>query len=315
MSTTGMITPQNAPRTIPELLQLKRGVRFRLGLQISMFADDTAEQAFLGESDQNQAQALAAALANFDAQQGGGQAPMANHQPPQMAAQPMQQQQLQIPLQQPQAPQAMPQQPTMPQQPQMPLQAPQQPQQPQMPQMPMQPAMPQMPAVQPPPAAPQQPQMQMPAQAPPPQMQQPQVAVQPPQMPQMPMQPQMPSMARPVMPTQPQMPTRQPQTASDPTNAGANGSAPQQAMGGQHAKVLQQIAGTLGENQKWIEEVQTQVAGNTLLLTVLLQTMLQLLEQQGIDPNQLVKLIKASGEQTVETFLSNFQESGEGKEG
>ena len=114
---------ETTPRDLQTILELKRGVRYRFGLQIKMFPDDVSESAFLNASDQEQAQALLAALQQFDA--GGGSTaapvpPMPMPQAPvaqQMAA-PMAQQMMGSPMggqpamgppQMPQAPMGPPQ--------------------------------------------------------------------------------------------------------------------------------------------------------------------------------------------------------------
>ena len=309
MSTTGMVNLQNCPRDVENLLQIKRGVRYRLGLQISMFSDQTAEQAFLSASNEDQAQALSSALQAFDAAGGGsnGQsaavAPQAAPQPaqPQM---PQQGQPQQLPLnmqvvgQQPVMPPASPAMPPQPAQPQMP-------QQPAMPPQPAAPAvagptMPQMPAAPAAPVAPAQPQM--------------------PQQPQMPPTPQ--PIAQPVAPPpqQPQIaqpvPPPQPVTAADPNNAGAElGTSIPQKLDG-ILKALKKVAEVGESNQEWIEEIHDHSLGNSRVLHTLLLMQLVIIEQmQGFDMGVLVKLMQSKDANTVESFLKNFvteSESGEG---
>lgn len=264
-----MLSVDNAPRDVNALMQLKRGVIYRLALQLSMFKREEEEKGFLGETTENQVQALSAALAAYDAERGGnGQVPSMGQPsiPPNGAPQ-----QMQMPLQQPQ----------MGQPPQ---------------------AFPQMPQVQPPP--------QQNFQQQPPQMQMPQGH------PQMPQVPQMAQQAPPQIPPQnfqPQQapPARQPQTITDPNNMGAQQSragVTPAAVG--NPAVLQQISATLEKTNKWLEEVHAQQLGNTRLLSVLLGMQLQLFEQQGLDADQLAKLMKASGPNAVADFLAHFQEQG-----
>ena len=52
---------ETTPRDLQTILELKRGVRYRFGLQIKMFPDDVSESAFLNASDQEQARDVWAA--------------------------------------------------------------------------------------------------------------------------------------------------------------------------------------------------------------------------------------------------------------
>lgn len=79
--------------------------------------------------------------------------------------------------------------------------------------------------------------------------------------------------------------------------------------------VLKQVSGTLGENQKWIEDIHEQVMGNTRLMTVALNILLVMAEQQGLDADTVAKLIKANGEDAAENFLEHFADGDAGKEG
>lgn len=342
MTSTGMVTLQSAPRDVGALMALPRGVRFRLGIQLHLFPDDDAEQAFLGLPDDQQANAVASALMNLDAGSGQAPAPMqgpSNGQAAQMPqgapSFPMQvPQQAQPPQQMPQGMPAMPGMPQM-QAPQMPPVAPPPqpamaapPPQQQAPQAPQQgfPPMPQMGGGMPPmPGMPQQapPPQQMPQQAP--QMGSPQgmpamPAMAPPQAP--PMQPQMPpqQMQQPV-------PPRQPQTVSDPNNAG---SAPMMALppGNEGlAQVLTQIntmakhlKKSSAENLEWLQEVHdsqqsmAHALGVALRLLVSLSTQLMQTDMRG-----LKSLAKTVTEEELFDLLDAFapdeeedEESGNG---
>jgi len=343
------------------LLGDKRGIFFRLGHQLQIFPDEAAEQAFLGAPEEHKAQVIAAALQQWDAMNGGtaaatqatmaqpmpampqqqqqpvaamtgmpGMPGMPQVQPPQPTMQPMAQPQPQ--MQAPQQPvAAMPGMPPMPQvqPPPPPAQAPMAPPQPQMqqaPSMPIshgQPGMPPMPGM-PNMAAPVMPgQPQMPA-AP----QQAQQAM--PQMPQpgngaMPGMPAMPAMsAPPQMQMQPQMQApvpRAPQTASDPSNAGAD---VQTALSGAPGDMVKQLLTKYGElaralkttgekNVEWYEELQEGQQQLMHMLGAVLQTQIYLAEQTlGTNADTLGKLVKHSGTESMEIYLQHFEEDDEG---
>jgi hypothetical protein len=338
MSNGGPLSIQNAPRDLHELIKVKRGVLFRLGHQLALFADDAAEQAFLGASQEQIAQHILEALQRRD--NGGGQAVM---QAPTPAGAPMPQQ----PMASPQAPmmqQPMPMQPAM-----------------GMPQQPM--GVPQMPPVQPPPSMPmqQQPAIPMPQQPgrppmPGPQMAMPGMGGMPPMpgAPTMPLpppppaasgMPPMPSMAAPGgmpgMPTMPQQPpvARQPQTASDPTNAGSRPAMPnmpgmppmqpqpsmQPAMSPTQpmpqdgnaalAQILQtnfDLAKAIREagakNQEWMEEIEGQQGEILEALRASLLTNIYLATQVlNVEPAVLAKLVKMS-EIDLSAYIAAFEE-------
>ena len=109
-----------APRDPEQLKQLKRTNLFSLAYQLHLLQDDAAEQAFLGAGADLQVQAIAAALAQHDAANGGQQMP-APVAPPQMQPQmrPPVQQPMNVTLGAPPQMHQVPQQmgmPTMPQQ-------------------------------------------------------------------------------------------------------------------------------------------------------------------------------------------------------
>lgn len=309
--TTGMVNLQNCPRDVESLLQIKRGIRYRLGLQIQMFSNNNEEQGFLSAADDVQAQGLSAALQAYDAN-GGAAASQVAAPAPQTAMQPQQAAPQQAaPAMPPQLPQAQvpmnmqvvgTQQVMAPHQPQMP----QQPPQPQMPQQQPQPVMV--------PTQPQQPQQPM----------MPQQPQQPPQQPMMPQQPVMPPapQQQPAPAPQPQpqaqqfvAPPPQPVTTSDPGNAGAGlgASIPQKLDG--LIKAMKKVAEVGESNQEWIEEIHDHSLGNSRVLHTLLLMQLVIIEQQGLDPSMLVKLMLSKPQETVETFLETFAEEEEEEEG
>ena len=100
------ISIETAPRDFEGLKALKRATRYRIAYQLQLFADNDAEMAFAGGSEDVQAHAVAAALQQLDANQGALQQPTM----PQTA----------LPAMAPPQPMAMqPSQPTMPTIPQM----------------------------------------------------------------------------------------------------------------------------------------------------------------------------------------------------
>lgn len=297
---TAMVSLENAPRDPQGLLQLKRGIRFRLAHQLGLFADETQEQAFMQAPDEQMVQTLLTALQQFDAQGGSAaQAPPAT--------------QLQLPpMGAPQMPPAAPQMPqgapmgmppvVPPQTPQAPYQAP--PQGYQQMQMPMGPPAtagypaPQMPPVVAPPAAP-APQM------PPPMAMAPQA---PPQTPYMP-----PMVAPPMAPPAGQQVVRTPVTKAAPAAVTPPQAAPQQALAapaGQGQQVLQiqtqiaeslkKLADTSQKTQEWLEQQQI---GQAQILHTILSVQLAMAEQAGIDATTLAKCVKAMDKDTVSKFL------------
>lgn len=289
MSTTGMVNLQNAPRDKESLLQIKRGIRYRLGLQIQMFKDNTEEGAFLSASDEEQAQALSEGLQRYDAN--GGQVSAALPQAPAIPTAPTP---------------AMPQQPP---QPQMPMT---------IPVVGNQPVMPPAAVRQPPQPIPQQmslptPQMpQMPQMPSPPQMMSQQAAPPPPQPQSVP--PLMPA----VQPAVPQAPPPQPVTAADPNNKGIDLAAtiPKQLAG--IIKAIKAISEVNENTQAWIEEVHEHALGTSRVLATVVLMQLVLAEQTGFSPDVLMKLMLAKPDNTVENFLKHFiteeEEDDEGKE-
>ena len=278
MSTTGMVNLQNAPRDVESILQIKRGIRYRLGLQIQMFKDNTEEQAFLSASDENQAQALAAHLQQYDAN--GQGAPQA--QAPMPAA----------PAAAPAMAPAMPPQPAAPAMPPQPA-APAMPQPVSSPQVPLNMQVVGNQPVMPPTAMPQQP-VAAPA---------PQPVMAPPPAP----------APQPVVaPSVPAMPAPQPVTVSDPTNTGSM--IPKKLDG--IIEALKQVVEVSESNQAWIEEVHDHALGTNRVLSTVLLLQLVLAEQQGFDQNLLVKLMLSKDPSTIEEFLKNFAtaEDEEGKE-
>lgn len=284
--TTGMVSVDNCPRDLDGILSIQRGIRYRLGIQTHMFKNEAEEQAFLGSTDQVQAESLLSHLQQFDA---GTIQQVQQVQPPTQIALPP------APPQQPVAPGV-----TSTTAMQMPAQM----------QMPMQmPVGPQMPAVVPPPAAPQQQVLSAPPQRP-------QVSM--PSMPAMPGQvqqqaPQMP----PQMPQQLQAPQAQaapsgkrPSTLSDPTNAGAKVPVDPRAaqFNQQLAQVLKDVRDTISAQGELIESLEGQLAGMTRILTTVLAVQLAVSEQGGLDRTLLAKCIKAMGEEAPEDFLGLFEE-------
>lgn len=102
---TNLVTVQNAPRSVGELINLPKIVRYRLGVSLHMWGgNNEAEEAFLALDDANQAQSLLSALQAWDS--GPGQGGGGNGAMPQQQMQPPQQQMQQPQYAQP--PQQMP---------------------------------------------------------------------------------------------------------------------------------------------------------------------------------------------------------------
>ncbi len=298
---TPMISIESAPRDVASLQQLKRGVLYRIGMQLDMFTGEDAEQGFLGATIQDQAQAVATALAQRDAANGGPPQAAAPAPTAPVAAMPPAAPTFGVPAQPPGMP--------------APAMAPAMPAAP----APAQMGLPAMPAVAPPPQAAMVPQ---PAAAP----QMPPAAPMAP--PAIPTAPAMPAPPQPTMPAAPAAPLRSPVTTSDPTNAGQVGTlaAPQTgpvAVGnlaplikGQAGiiQALKEIADAEGKRQEWIEELHDQTLANTRILHTLLLTLFVLAEQSNIDPEMLAKLALSLGEDVVGNFLQHFDEDEEGKD-
>jgi hypothetical protein len=298
---TGMLGLQNCPRSVAELKGLPRGVRFRLAMQLNMFADEHQELAFNGATDDQQCEALAAGLASWDQHNGvaGGspeqQMQMPAPQPPQqmqmqLPPQPSMQQQVQVPQQQPQfaPPQfAPPQQPAI----QPPVQPPAQPQF--APPQGMQPSMGAPPQQQPPrnpqPSTGMPPAIQPPAMAPPPQA--------PPQQP-----PPQPQMAPPPV----EMPARQPATSADPGNQGGAALPILRGM----ADTLKALAAANGTNQKWLEQLHEQSLGHAKMFEILLTMLLVFCEQQGLDQKTMAGLCKQVTDENRGAFLGKLDPQG-----
>lgn len=317
MSTATVLNLSSAPRDPNELVKFGQGVLYRLGLQLEMFPDEDAERAFLGAAHNQQAQIISAALLQYD-QTGAGridaqpqvQPPMATQGQPQMQP-PAQMTMPNMPAVVP--PQQMQPQPQMQQQPSF---------QPQM-------AAPQMGQPQFPTPMPQMQQMQQPMMAPPQNQQMPQMGFQQPQMglpqalPQQRPQPQMAPQGQPMgfpgqmgaipmqMPVQavaPQ-PQRQPSTASDP---GGNGAAPPQAA---IVGILQKLTKSQEATQKWLEEIQQTLLGQTRMMQTALAVQLFVADNSGIKIDELAKIVKNVGDQTVSDFMQSLLSSVSGKGG
>lgn len=290
---TGMLSLQNCPRSVEELKGLQRGVRYRLAMQLGMFADDSQEMAFNGATDDQQCEALASGLAQWDQNRGaaGGspeqQMQLPPQQPPQMQMQmPVQQQQMAPPPQQQYAPQM-----GTPQfQPQF---APQQQFQPQfappqgMPPQQQQPSMGMPPAITPPAAPPPPRQPQPPQQV----AQTPQAAPQPP-----------------VAPAPVMQPARQPTTTSDPSNQGGAALPILRGM----ADTLKALAEANGTNQKWLEQLHEQSLGHAKMFEILLTMFLVFCEQQGINAQTMAGLCKQVTDEQRGLFLSKLDPQGKG---
>lgn len=324
----GMLSLDSCPRDLAGLMQIPRGVRYRLAYQLGMFADDSQEQSFNGTTDEKQCEALAAGLAQRDAQKGVPQQQSLPMEQPQMAPQ---MGQPQFPQQQPQMPPQMTQQPMaqpgmppqfamnptqgMPPQPQMgqpgmmpptaqPPMMPQPPMQPQMappqfpqgmgqPQMPPQPAPPRQP-----PAAPQQPMAQPPMM--PPMAQAPMAAAPQPQMPQQ-QAPQPPPVQAPPPVTQP---ARQP-----PEEGGQSAALPVLRT---MSEALKRVAEANEANQRWLQQLQEQGHSQTKMLEVLLRILMATSNQGGINSDLLSKLMGQVTADDLNRVLSQLDGKGKG---
>lgn len=301
---TAMVSIENAPRDLQGLMQLKRTILFRLAHSLNMFADETQEAAFNQAPTEQMAQALAAAIQQYDAAQGGAPAQAAPAAPQAPAPMPVAQPQAPAPAV-PGAQIALPAMPPAAQQPVMPGIA-----------MPPQTA-PQMPAVaaQPPPA--------------------PMPAVVPPQMPAAPAPQPVAPPAPPAAPALPPPIAMPPAAAQQPVRAPATKAAPQAvvpppsppqpppappetppAAGGQLLQIqqqvalsLQQLSDTSQKTQQWLEEQQT---GQAMLLSTILATQLYMAEQSGIGADMVTKGIKQMGPEAVAKFLQALSQE-EGK--
>lgn len=301
---TGMLSLQNCPRSVEELKSLQRGVRYRLAMQLGMFADDSQEMAFNGATDDQQCEALASGLSQWDQNRGaaGGspeqQMQLPPQQPPQMQMQMPAQQQMQPPMQQVAPP---PQQQYAPQMgtpqfapPQQQIQPP--PQQQFQPQF----APPQgMPSMGQPPQ--QQPSMGMPPAITPP------AAAPPPRQPQPPQQ-MAPAPQPPVAPAPVMQPARQPTTPADPGNQGGAALPILRGM----ADTLKALAEANGTNQKWLEQLHEQSLGHAKMFEILLTMFLVFCEQQGINPQTMAGLCKQVTDEQRGLFLSKLDPQGKG---
>jgi hypothetical protein len=301
------VSISTVPRDVAELQKLKRSQLIRLAIQLHLLDDDKMDQAFKSMNPDQQAVEVCNALIAYD-QGGGAQAPQAQPQMQVTAPQqqpPMQQQPVQPPPQQmapppqfqaPVPPGAQVQPPMTPQPPPQ-QQPPQQYQAPQAPQPP-----PQQQQYQAPPQyqMPQQPQFQAPVPPQPPAVSMPQQQQQQQyQAPQAPMVPSPP-------PQQPPQPERQPLTASDPGNAGAGQAAPM----GQLVTILGQLVEMSKAIGKGVDTIGRGLNGGVQLQRVQLQVLLVLCEQQGIDADDLAKLVSYQDADAVEKFISKLGGAG-----
>ena len=94
----------------------------------------------------------------------------------------------------------------------------------------------------------------------------------------------------------PQQPVRQPQSASDPGNAGAP------AGGGEPP--MKQLVAILGELNKGVNEIGKTGRSSVLLQRVILKLLLTLAEQQGLGPDDLAKLVALQDNDSVEKFVA-----------
>lgn len=290
------VSISTVPRDLAQLQQLKPAQLIRLAIQLNMLADDRVESAFKAAPPDQKAVEVYNALVAYD--QAGG-APAQQAQAPQQPVQPPPQ------MQAPQVPQPPPQQQMAPppqfqppvppgaqvqqqyQQPpqQQQYQAPPQ-QQYQAPPQHQPPQQPQFQAPVPPPAVP------IPPQQPPQQLPQQYQAPQPPSVPQPP--PQQPPQAR------------QPMTASDPGNAGAGQAAPV----GELIPVLKQLLEMSQQIGKGVDTIGRGLNGGVQLQRVQLQVLLVLCEQQGIDADDLAKLLSYQDADAVEKFIGRLGGAG-----
>lgn len=312
-----MVSKSTVPRDLNELKNLNRSQLVRLALQLGLLDDDAKDQAFKVMTQEQQAQEVLNALLAFDAAGGA----------PQQVAPPPQPMQGEVPpgyMQQPQQPPPQYQQPQYQQPPQQQYAPPPaaQPMPPQAAPPPLAPppqVAPPMPPPMPPPQAPHPPPNAGPP-APPPTAPQAPYAPPPPQpmapggypMPPQPApQPQYqappPQMAAPVPPPPPmappqqpppqmppQAPMRQPQTASDPSNAGA---------GQGVADTMKQLVNVLGQLNQNTGEIATTSRASVTIQRVILKVLLTLAEQQGISSEDLAKLVRLQDDQEVEKFV------------
>jgi len=287
---SGMLSLDSCPRDKQNLLTVPRGVRYRLAYQLGMFADDSQEMAFNGATDDQQCEALAAGLSQFDERKG---VPSMAQQPQQMQ-QPQMQQPPQFPMQQPQQP-PYTGQPVMSQQPQ--PQPPQQVQQVQYPQ-------PQQPVYQP---QPQQPMYQ-------PQQPQPQQMVTPPHIPTMQQPPAPPSQQQqqlplvaqaPLGPSPDHLPPRQP--PGDPRQGAAL------PVMRTMSEALKKVAEVNEANQQWLQQLQEQGHMHTRLLEVLLRLLLARYGQENLDIKLLTSLVGQVKNEEINNLLSQLNNPGKGQ--
>lgn len=300
-----VVTKSTFPRDINELQKLNRAQLVRLAVQLGLLDDDVKNQTFKVMTQDQMAQEVLNALQAMDA---AGGTP--NQVAPPMPAQPAQQ----YPPQQ-YPPQQYQQQPYQQQYPQpvQPLAPPPQvappvPPPPQPQQMPGGPPVPPPTAPMPGPtaqyAAPipggyPMPQQQAAPWAPvaPPQPQPPSPMVPPMNLAPYP-QPTMPGAGGYPPPAAPQAPPaqtmRQPQTTSDPTNAGASQGS---------SETMRSLVGILGEMNRGVSQIGVEIRGSVTIQRIILKTLLGIAEQQGISAEDMAKLVRLQDDQEVEKFV------------
>ena len=279
------VTLATAPRNVDELKKLKFGQLIKLASNLHLLDNEDNDQSFKSLTPEGKAMSVYNALLEFDAR--GGQAqPMT---PPPQAAISQQPQYQQPP---PPPPQQMSQQPYQPQPQYAPPVAPPPPQQ-----MPQQ-AYPNY-------APPVPPAVQQQAYAPPPQYQPP--VAPPPQQaypPQQYQQPQQqayppPPQVTPPPPQQPAPAQRQPQTGSDPSN-----------QGGSVVSTLTQVVSQVLAGQELIGRslgnIGSMVTASSDMNRCLLQILVAMSEQMGMDANDLTNVIKHQDPSTVDKLLTKL---------
>lgn len=284
-----MIEIATVPRDINELNKLKVGQIIRLASQLHLLDSDDNDQAFKTLPPEGKVAAVYNALLEHDARGGQVQpmtAPPQGAIPQQPQYQPPPQAQMTQPQPQYQPPMAPPPQQQLPQQQAYPGYPPPVP-----------------PAVQQQQAAPQyapQPQYQ-PPQAPPPQ------AYPPPPMQQQPQYQQAPQVQQAYPPPPPQAPPpqqppvaqRQPQTGSDPNNQGST------VVNALTDVVNQVLAGQslLGRS---LANVGAMVTASSEVNRCLVQILVAMSEQMGMDADDLAKVIKHQDPSTVDKLLTKM---------
>lgn len=289
-----MIEIATVPRDINELNKLKVGQIIRLASQLHLLDNDDNDQAFKTLPPEGKVAAVYNALLEHDAR-GGPVQPMTA--PPQGAI--PQQPQYQPP------PQAQMTQPQYPQQP--PYAPPMAPPPQQMPQQQMQ-QQPQYPGYSPPvpPAVQQaaQPQYAPQPQYQPPQAPPPQQAYPPPPMQQQPQYQQAPQVQQqayppPPPPQQPPVAQRQPQTGSDPSNQGSS-------VVSALTDVVNQVLAGQGLLGRSLANVGAMVTASSDVNRCLVQILVAMSEQMGMDADDLAKVIKHQDPSTVDKLLTKM---------